>query len=57
MSRIGACVNEHNIGQVLERLEVAGLSLKKSKCVFMTKLVEYFGHVIDASGLAHRAVR
>ena len=57
MSRIGACVDEHNIGQVLERLEVAGLSLKKSKCVFMTKLVEYLGHVLDASGLAHRAVR
>ena len=41
----------HNLGQVLERLESAGLSLKKSKCVFMTTSVEYFGHVIDAKGL------
>ena len=41
----------HNLGQVLERLESAGLSLKKSKCVFMTTSVEYLGHVIDAMGL------
>ena len=41
----------HNLGQVLERLESAGLSLKKSKCVFMTTSVEYLGHVIDATGL------
>ena len=41
----------HNLGQVLERLESAGLSLKKSKCVFMTTSVEYPGHVIDATGL------
>ena len=55
MNRIWACL-EHNIGQVLEQLEVAGLSLKKSKCVFMTKSMEYLSHVIDASGLAHQAV-
>ena len=41
----------HNLGQVLEQLESAGLSLKKSKCVFMTTSVEYLGHVIDANGL------
>ena len=41
----------HNLAQVVERLESAGLSLKKLKCVFMTKLVEYLGHVIGASGL------
>ena len=41
----------HNLGQVLERLESARLSLRKSKCVLMTKSVEYPGHVIDASGL------
>ena len=41
----------HNLGQLLEQFESAGLSLKRSKCVFMTKSVEYLGRVIDASGL------
>ena len=41
----------HNLDQVLEQLESAGLSLKKLKCVFMTTSVEYLGHVIDAKGL------
>ena len=41
----------HYLSQVLEQLESAGLSLKKSKCVFMTTSVEYLGHVIDAKGL------
>ena len=41
----------HNLAQVLEPLESAGPSLKKSKSVFMTKLVEYLGHVIGANSL------
>ena len=39
------------LSQVLEQLESAGLSLKKSKCVFMTTSVEYLSHIIDAKGL------
>ena len=41
----------HNLSRVLERLESAGLTLKRSKCVFMTHSVEYLGHVIDKDGL------
>ena len=41
----------HNLGQVLEQLKYVGLSLKKSKCVFMTTSVEYLGHVLNAKGL------
>ena len=41
----------HNLAKVLDRLEKAGLTLKKSKCVFAVPLIEYLGHVIDAQGL------
>ena len=41
----------HNLDQVLGRLELAGLTLKQSKCTFATPSVEYLGHIIDASGL------
>ena len=40
-----------NLNIILERLESAGLTLKKEKCVFALPLVEYLGHVIDRSGL------
>ena len=36
---------------VLDRLEQAGLRLRKSKCQFMQQSVEYLAHVIDAHGL------
>ena len=36
---------------VLQRLESAGLTLKKSKCTFVVSSVEYLGHIIDAQGL------
>ena len=40
-----------NFNHVMDRLEPAGLTLKQSKCVFMTESVEYLGHVIDRDGL------
>ena len=39
------------LDQVLERLEKAGLKLKKGKCSFLTTSVVYLGHVIDEHGL------
>ena len=47
-------VNEdhfRNLNCVMDCLESAGLTLKQSKCVFMTESVEYLGHVIDRDGL------
>ena len=32
-------------------LESAGVTLKRSECVFLTSSVEYLGHVIDRDGL------
>lgn len=40
-----------NLDEVLTRLEEAGLRLKRSKCAFMQKEVEYLGHRVDAQGL------
>lgn len=40
-----------NLAEVLSRLEEAGLLLKRSKCAFMQKEVEYLGHRVDAKGL------
>ncbi len=37
--------------QVLERLEKAGMKLKRSKCRFMLPEVEYLGHRINKQGL------
>ena len=36
---------------VMERLKAAGVTLKRSKCIFLTPSVEYLGHVIDKEGL------
>ena len=49
----GSSRGEHlqNLSRVLSRLESAGVTLKRSKCVFLTKSVEYLGHVIDQDGL------
>ena len=41
----------HNLELVLQRLESAGLTLKKSKCIFTAPSVEYLGHIIDKDGL------
>ena len=41
----------YNLHRVLQRLESAGLTLKKSKCTFEVSSVEYLGHIIDAKGL------
>ena len=49
----GATEGEHlsNLAQVLERLESAGMRLKREKCKFMLPSVSYLGHVISAEGL------
>ena len=41
----------HNLEQVLARLTSAGITLKRSKCIFATTSVEYLGHIIDSNGL------
>lgn len=40
-----------NLQRVFERLKEYGVQLKKSKCSFMSKSVEYLGYKIDANGL------
>ena len=49
----GKSDEEHlkTLGEVLARLEKAGLRLKRSKCKFMLPSIEYLGHTISASGL------
>ena len=49
----GKADEEHLVAleEVLERLQKAGLRLKKPKCVFMAASVQYLGHRIDAQGL------
>ena len=37
----------YNLEHVLEKLEKAGLTLKKSKCIFTATSVEYLGHIIE----------
>ena len=40
-----------NLAAVLDRLESAGVRLKREKCSFMLPEVEYLGHRISARGL------
>ena len=49
----GKTEQEHltNLAQVLERLDSAGMKLKKEKCAFCLPQVEYLGHIISAEGL------
>ena len=49
----GSTEAEHlrNLAQVLEKLESAGMRLKKGKCAFLLPSVSYLGHVISAEGL------
>jgi hypothetical protein len=51
---ISGCSEEQhlkNLGEVLKRLERAGLRAKREKCIFMATSVEYLGYRIDASGI------
>ena len=41
----------HNLNEVLQRLKLAGLHLKKEKCSFCLPEVDYLGHTISAKGL------
>ena len=49
----GSTQQEHlqNLDEVLKRLRDQGARVKKSKCVFLQKLVEFPGHHIDSEGL------
>ena len=49
----GTTEGEHlqNLAQVLQRLESAGMRLKKQKCSFLLPSVTYLGHVISQQGL------
>ena len=49
----GTSEEEHlkNLDEVFQRLENAGLYLKKDKCNFMLPEVQYLGHKISAKGL------
>ena len=50
---VSADVEEHikNLDMVLKRLEKAGVTLKREKCIFASPFVEYLGHIIDKDGL------
>ena len=49
----GRTEQEHltHLARVLERLNSAGMKLKKEKCAFCLPQVEYLGHVISEEGL------
>ena len=40
-----------NLTAVFERLKAAGVRLKKPKCLFMAKEVEYLGHKVNELGI------
>ena len=40
-----------HLAQVLQRLQDAGMRLKKTKCLFLLPSVEYLGHIIRTEGL------
>ena len=49
----GTSVDDHlaNLEKVMAHLLSAGLTVRKSKCVFAASSIEYLGHMIDAEGL------
>ena len=50
----GGSEEEHDtwLEAALERVEKAGVTLNREKCVFKTKRVKFLGHVIDESGVS-----
>ena len=40
-----------NLEEVLKRLSEEGITVKRSKCTFLSSQVEYLGHIIDSKGL------
>ena len=40
-----------HIRMVLEKLRAANLSMKKSKCNFFSKEIQYLGHILSATGI------
>ena len=51
VSGISEADHMQKLEQVLSRLSSAGITLKRSKCIFATTSVEYLGHIIDSTGL------
>ena len=49
---IGKTFSEHlvNLRKVFERLKMAGLKLRPSKCIFCSPQVEFLGHVVSRDG-------
>ena len=46
--------DEQHLGrldEVLKRLKMNGLRVKREKCAFFQNSVEYLGHLVDAAGL------
>ena len=40
-----------HIRMVFEKLKSANLSMKKSKCSFFSKEIQYLGHILSATGI------
>ena len=40
-----------HIRMVFEKLKSANLSMKKSKCNFFSKEIQYLGHILSATGI------
>ena len=40
-----------HICMVFEKLKTANLSMKKSKCSFFSKEIQYFGHILSTTGI------
>ena len=40
-----------HIHMVFEKLKSANLSMKKSKCSFFSKEIQYLGHILSATGI------
>ena len=40
-----------HIHMVFEKLRTANLSIKKSKCIFFLKEIQYLGHILNATGI------
>ena len=49
----GSSESEHDkrLAEVLQRLEVAGLTLNREKCEFTKRQISFLGQTIDANGV------